>query len=207
MEVFSCRHKYLSLQLMNKKNLYIIGGCNGAGKTTASYTVLPEILQCREFVNADEIAKGLSPFNPESVAIEAGKIMLSRIDELLSRDVTFSIETTLATKSYFNLVRKARNRGYFVHLIFFWLETPELAVRRVAERVSKGGHDIPLEVIHRRYVNGINNLFNIFMDEVDFWMIYDNSRNPRELVAKGGKDIETEIVSELMYSKIKDHVR
>ena len=82
------------------KNLYIISGCNGAGKTTASYTVLPEILDCKEFVNADEIARGLSPFNPESVAIEAGRLMLKRIDELLEKDATFSIETKLATKSY-----------------------------------------------------------------------------------------------------------
>ena len=93
------------------KNLYIISGCNGAAKTTASFTVLPEILQCKEFVNADEIAKGLSPFNPESVAIEAGRLMLQRIDELLERDETFSIETTLATKSYINLVRRAQAKG------------------------------------------------------------------------------------------------
>ena len=101
------------------KSLYIISGCNGAEKTTASYTVLPEILNCREFVNADEIAKGLSPFNPESVAIEAGRLMLRRIEELLNRNESFSIETTLSTKSYINLVRKAQEKGYHVHLIFF----------------------------------------------------------------------------------------
>ena len=90
------------------KNLYIVSGCNGAGKTTASYTVLPEILECREFVNADEIARGLSPFNAESVAIEAGRLMLQRIEELLKEDVTFAIETTLATRSYVNLVKRAQ---------------------------------------------------------------------------------------------------
>ncbi|MDE6688933.1 MAG: zeta toxin family protein, partial [Prevotella sp.] len=120
------------------KNLYIISGCNGAGKTTASYTVLPEILDCREFVNADEIARGLSPFNPESVAIEAGRLMLQRIEELLGKDVTFSIETTLATKSYINLVRNAQKQGYSVKLLFFWLRNPELAIQRVAERVENG---------------------------------------------------------------------
>ena len=124
------------------KNLYIISGCNGAGKTTASYTVLPEILDCREFVNADEIARGLSPFNPEGMAIEAGRLMLRRIEELLNRNETFSIETTLATKSYLNLVQRAQAKGYQVHLLFFWLRTPELAVLRVAERVQKGGHNI-----------------------------------------------------------------
>ena len=133
------------------KRLYIIGGCNGAGKTTASYTVLPDILQCREFVNADEIAHGLSPFNPGNVAIEAGRLMLRRIGELLGRDETFAIETTLATKSYINLVHQAQAKGYIVTLVFFWLRTPELALRRVAERVSNGGHDIPApttEVAH-----------------------------------------------------------
>ena len=125
------------------KNLYIISGCNGAGKTTASYTVLPEILDCREFVNADEIARGLSPFNPESVAIEAGRLMLQRIEDLLAKDETFSIETTLATKSYINLVRRAQAKGYQVNILFFWLRMPELAMQRVAERVANGGHNIP----------------------------------------------------------------
>ena len=188
------------------KNLYIISGCNGAGKTTASFTVLPEILQCKEFVNAYEIAKGLSPFNPESVAIEAGRLMLQRIEELLERGETFSIETTLATKSYVNLVRRAQAKGYRVHLIFFWLETPELAVQRVAERVSKGGHNIPTDVIHRRYAAGIRNLFKHFMAEVDLWMIYDNSRTPRVFVAKGGKVTNKEIVSETIYNKMNAYV-
>lgn len=189
------------------KNLYIISGCNGAGKTTASYTVLPQILECKEFVNADEIAKGLSPFNPESVAFEAGRLMLQRIDDLLESNVTFAIETTLATKSYVNLVRRAQSMGYFVHLIFFWLESPELAINRVAERVRKGGHNIPQDVIRRRYVAGIVNLFGRFMDEVDLWMIYDNSRTPRTFVAKGGKSLATSVESEMLFNKIKRYVR
>lgn len=119
------------------KNLDIISGCNGAGKTTASYTVLPEILDCKEFVNADEIARGLSPFNPESMAIEAGRLMLKRIEELLEKEETFSIETTLATKSYINLVHRAQAKGYTVSVLFFWLRTPDLAIQRVAERVHK----------------------------------------------------------------------
>lgn len=190
-----------------KRDLYIISGCNGAGKTTASYTVLPEILQCKEFINADEIAKGLSPFNPESVAIEAGRLMLQRIEYLLERNETFSIETTLATKTYINLVRRAQKKGYRVHLIFFWLETPELAIQRVAERVSKGGHNIPIDIITRRYVAGISNLFNLFMNEVDSWMIYDNSRSPRTFIAKGGRIAEFEVFSELVFNKIKSYVK
>ena len=150
---------------MENKHLYIISGCNGAGKTTASYTVLPEILNCKEFVNADEIARGLSPFNPESVAIEAGRFMLKRIDELLEKGETFSIETTLATKSYINLVRRAQINGYVVTLLFFWLNSPELAKLRVLERVANGGHNIPQDVISRRYGAGICNLFNLFMKD------------------------------------------
>lgn len=181
--------------------LYIIGGCNGAGKTTASYTVLPDILNCREFVNADEIAHGLSPFNPTDVAIEAGRLMLQRIEELLAREESFSIETTLATRSYINLVRRAHAKGYRVTLLFFWL-----AIKRVAERVSKGGHDIPEDIIRRRYVSGIQNLFNLYVNEVDSWSIYDNSTTHRRNVAVGGKTIATVINNEEIYNQIINHV-
>ena len=189
------------------KNLYIISGCNGAGKTTASYTVLPDILDCREFVNADEIARGLSPFNPDSMALEAGRLMLRRIEELLSRDETFSIETTLATRSYLNLVQRAQKKGYTVRLLFFWLNSPELALQRVAERVAKGGHDIPKDVIRRRYVAGINNLFHLFINKVDYWDIYDNSTYPRRQIACGGKNAETIIIEESLYTQIQYYVK
>src|ERR1043165_1020823 len=128
-------------------NLYIIAGCNGAGKTTASVTIFPEILGCREFVNADNIAAGIPPFNVEGVAVEAGRIMLQRIGELLQMGSDFAIETTLATRSYVHLVRRAKELGYNVSLIYIWLNTPELALQRVAERVRKGGHNIPPEVV------------------------------------------------------------
>ena len=189
------------------KNLYIISGCNGAGKTTASYTVLPEILDCREFVNADEIARGLSPFNSESMAIEAGRLMLKRIEELLEKEETFSIETTLATKLYINLVRRAQAKGYSVKVLFFWLNSPELALQRVAERVAKGGHNIPEPVIRRRYVAGIRNFFRLFMSEVDYWDIYDNSRYPAIQVASGGKDEETIVKVDSVFIKMKSYVK
>lgn len=162
--------------------LYIIAGCNGAGKTTASMLVLPEIINCTEFVNADEIAKGLSPFNPESVAIEAGKLMLHRIDILLQRRCTFAIETTLATRSYKSLVRKAQSLGYKVTLLYFWLPSPQMAEMRVAQRVANGGHNIPQDVIHRRYYAGLRNLFELFVDIVDCWSMYDNSAAMRPIV-------------------------
>lgn len=189
------------------KNLYIISGCNGAGKTTASYTVLPEILDCKEFVNADEIAKGLSPFNPESVAIEAGRLMLQRIENLLEKGETYSIETTLATKSYINLVRRAQAKGYTVRLLFFWLNSPELALLRIAERVAKGGHNIPEPIVRRRYVAGIQNLFRLFMNEVDYWVIYDNSEYPAVQIATGGMNDQTTIILESTYKTIANYVK
>ena len=189
------------------KSLYIICGCNGAGKTTASYTVLPEILDCKEFVNADEIARGLSPFNPGSVEIESGRLMLQRIEELLARDATFSIETTLATKSYINLVKRAHKKGYSVKLVFFWLRTPDLAIRRVSERVQSGGHGIPVQTIKRRYVAGIKNLFLLFANEVDYWAIFDNSVNPRIKIASGGHGSDTKIEDETLYQEIRSYVK
>ena len=187
------------------KHLYIIAGCNGAGKTTASKTILPKSLLVKEFVNADEIAKGLSPFNPEGVAIEAGRLMLRRIDDLLEMGESFSIEITLATKSYINLVRKAREKGYVVHLLFFWLDSIELAKRRVADRVANGGHNIPLPVIERRYKAGLKNLFKIFMNEVDIWILFDNSLNRGERIAFGGRQLPAKIKDIVKFNKIKEY--
>lgn len=167
-------------------NLYIISGCNGAGKTTASFTVLPEMLNCREFVNADEIARGISPFKPESVAIQAGKIMLNRIDDLLLQKVDFAIETTLTTKSYLNTIKKAKALGYQVTLLFFWLNDVELAIERVKTRVLEGGHNIPEEVIRRRYAKGMQNLPQ-FIGHSDFWFVLNNSYEELCFIAEGNK--------------------
>ena len=191
---------------MTEKTLYIISGCNGAGKTTASITILPEILQCREFVNADEIAKGLSPFNPESVAIEAGRLMLQRIEVLIQGKESFAIETTLSTRSYAKLVAKAQRLGFRVQLLFFWLPSPEHAIERVAQRVKEGGHNIPVDVIRRRYQAGIENLFNIYLPIVDSWMLVENHSNPRVVIADGGFE-GTQIYSQTLFEKIKAYVK
>lgn len=159
---------------MQRPTLYIIAGCNGDGKTTASYSVLPDMHDCKEFVNADEIAKGLSPFNPESMTITAGRIMLQRIDSLIDKKATFAIETTLATRSYASLAKRAHKAGYQVVLLFFWLSSPEMAIERVAMRVREGGHSIPTDMIIRRYWLGLQNFFNIFAPIVDSWMFFDN---------------------------------
>ena len=189
--------------------LYIIAGCNGAGKTTASYTVLPEMLGCKEFVNADEIAKGLSPFNPESVAIEAGRLMLQRMDDLLSEGSDFAFETTLSTRSYVKFIERAQATGYFVTLLYFWLPTPEQAIERVATRVREGGHNIPSDVIRRRYANGIKNLTALYIPLCNYWAIYDNSSADEQIriIALGGKDITTHIEDTLSYKTIADYER
>ena len=183
-------------------NLYVISGCNGAGKTTASYSVLPDILNCKEFVNADEIAKGLSPFQPDKVAIDAGRIMLNRIKDLINQNVDFAFETTLATKSYVRLIREAQSKGYFVTLVFFWLNSPELAVERVRNRVISGGHNIPDDVIYRRYAAGINNLSKLYLPICDYWMIIDNSEPPFQIVAEGVKTENIEINDQIIYNQI-----
>lgn len=167
---------------MSNKKVYIIAGCNGAGKTTASFNILPAILHCKEYVNADEIARGISPFQPEKVAFEAGRIMLKRIDELLSSNEDFAFETTLATRSFHQLIDKAKKLGYSVSLIYFWLDSVELAEQRVKTRVEEGGHDIPKDVIKRRYYRGIENLFNLYHGLCDVVLIYDNSIKIPDLV-------------------------
>ena len=176
--------------------LYIIAGPNGAGKTTASFNVLPTLLNCREFVNADEIARGLSPFDVESVAIQAGKLMLERIEFLLKQGQTFAIETTLATTSYTNLVSRAQGLGYKVHLLFFWLSSPEVAYERVARRVEEGGHNIPRGVIERRYWRGLRNLFEKFMPIVDYWAIYDNNSSS-VLIASSSNNINNNTLNKI----------
>ena len=170
---------------MKEKNIYIIAGCNGAGKTTASFTILPEILDCNEFVNADEIAKGLSPFRPEKVAFEAGRIMLERIETLLKSNENFAFETTLATKIYKSKLENAILNGYNIKLLFFWLPSVEMAINRVAIRVSEGGHNIPTDVIERRYSRGIENLFKIYIPLCDEWAVFDNSDELPDLIARG----------------------
>lgn len=187
-----------------KHNLYIIAGCNGAGKTTASFTVLPEMLDCWEFVNADEIAAGLSPFNPEGVAIQAGRLMIDRIIHLLKEGETFAFETTLATRSYVKLIKQAQKRGYFVTLLFFSLASPEQAVKRVAKRVSLGGHNIPTDVIYRRYNNGLSNLFKLYMPICDYWALYDNSVCPTNKVAYGWKDNKITVLVPEIFNKFKN---
>jgi predicted ABC-type ATPase len=188
---------------VSNKNLYIIAGCNGAEKTTASFTILPEILGCKEFVNADEIAKGLSPFQPENVSFEAGRIMLKRIEEFLLQYSSFAFETTLFSKSYQLLVKRAKQLGYKITLLFFWLQTVELAKERVRTRVEEGGHNIPTDIIERRYKRGLTNLFQLYIDVVDVVLIYDNSFGKHHLIAQTNNDNNLEIIDDVLLNQLK----
>jgi predicted ABC-type ATPase len=185
--------------------LYIISGCNGAGKTTASYTILPEMLNCKEFVNADAIAAGLSPFQPEKVAFEAGRLMLKRIEYLISIKSDFAIETTLSTKSYAQTIKKCKESGYDTVLIYFWLNSTELAIKRVTERVKKGGHFIPGEVVIRRYKRGLENLNNIFISLSDYWFVVNNSDNSPVLIAEGHLNIDNYVYNSEIWEVIKSY--
>ena len=190
---------------LNPKSLYIIAGCNGAGKTTASMTILPEILTCKEFVNADEIARGISPFNPSAVAVSAGKVMMKRIDELLEHDETFAIETTLASKVFTKTIKIAQSKGYTVALLFFWLQSVELAKKRVEARVKSGGHNVKADVIERRYRSGIKNLFELYAPIVDVLNIYNNTEELELIAQKKSKTAELFIIDKSKYGQIGCH--
>mgnify|MGYP006299434289 FL=1 len=183
------------------KKIYIISGCNGAGKTTASYTILPDLLDCKEFVNADEIAKGLSPFDPEKASIQAGKLMLKKVYQLLDKNHDFAFETTLAAKSHRNIIEKAQIKGYKTILLFFYLRTSDLAVKRVETRVKEGGHDIPENTIRRRYEGGLKNFFTIYRFLVNEWMFIDNSGNPYEIIGESNQTL-TEIHNKKTWDKL-----
>ena len=168
--------------------LYILSGCNGSGKTTASYTLLPELLECSEFVNSDEFAKSLSPFDPSTASIAASRFMLTKIRYLLNRRADFSIETTLATRSLVGIIEEAKALDYHVTVLYLWLTTPELAIKRVADRVASGGHNIPEEVIRRRYRMGLRYFFDTYIPICDRWVLADNTQSPFVVVAEGNKN-------------------
>lgn len=169
---------------MSVKNIYVIAGCNGAGKTTAATTILPEVILCDEFVNADEIAKGISPFNPDSVSVEAGRLMSDRIDQLIRSGKNFAFETTLAGKTHLHRLKEAKRQGYKMILFFFWLRDQELAKERVRIRVLEGGHGLDPSIITRRYIKGIKNLFDYYLMAADSAFLIDNSAGNFDLLAQ-----------------------
>lgn len=163
----------------------LIAGPNGAGKSTSAPSLLSGQYDALEFVNADDIAKGLSAFHPERVAIPAGKILLRRFQELAKSNESFAIETTLSGRGYARHIEALKRKGYRFELIFLWLPSEELAVARVAQRVALGGHKIPEDVIRRRYKAGLANFFEMYQPLADMWKFYDSSQTHHRLIAYG----------------------
>jgi predicted ABC-type ATPase len=181
----------------------LITGPNGAGKSTLAPVLLRDTVEIHNFVNADTIAAGLSAFEPETTALEAGRIMLCRLHELAQRNESFAFETTLATRSYAPWLSSLRMQGYRIHLFFLWLSDPELAVLRVQERVRLGGHGVPQEVIRRRYRAGLSNFFNLYRPVPDSWRYYDNSRTEHPLlVAAGLSDRDLTVYNQAVWERI-----
>lgn len=169
-----------------KPRAIILGGINGAGKTTASRALLADTLKVMSFVNADVIAQGLSGFSVEEVAIEAGRVMLERLRTLVERRADFAFETTLAARTYAKWLRDIVAAGYSTHLFYFWVRDAEFAVARVATRVRAGGHDIPPETVRQRYGRSIRNFFELYMPHLTTWKVYDNTDGDYRLIAEGG---------------------
>jgi predicted ABC-type ATPase len=183
-------------------SLYVIGGANGSGKTTVAMRMLPSFLECFEYVNADIIAAGLSPFNPETVAIEAGRIMLQRLRALSESGSDFAFETTLAARTFAAFISDCKAKDYMINIIYFWLQSPDLAVERVARRVASGGHSIPEEVIRRRYERGRRNFVSLYLPLSDSWMVLDNSSSSPIFVAQQPINQQPIIHEEEIWSQI-----
>lgn len=183
-------------------HVYVIGGPNGAGKTTLAETLLPDYLKVAEYVNADHIAGGLSAFNPEAVSLEAGRLMLKRIHELGEKGVDFAYETTLASRSFGGFLKGLKEKGYSVTLLYVWLRSPALAVRRVRSRVALGGHDVAREIVVRRYRRGLRNLNELYVALADSWFLYDNSGPRPVLVAERSAGTSTTVHIHEIYETI-----
>jgi predicted ABC-type ATPase len=192
----------------HRPKVYVIAGPNGSGKTTFVYKFLPDYAGCLNFVNADLISLGLSPFSPETVALRSGKLMLEQIRSLSERGVDFGFETTLAGKTYVNLLKGLKADGYEINLFFLWLRDVELAIERIAGRVRKGGHDVPGNVVRRRYARGIFNLFRVYRALLDTWTLLDNSTESPRIVAyedHGKLTIADDDLFETIMRSVKDH--
>lgn len=190
----------MSAKKESKKQIYILCGPNGAGKTTSAKYLLTKFLDINEFVNADEIARGLSPFNPRSVDYTASKLMLNRINDLVKQKKNFAFETTLSGKTYLKLIKNLQ-KTYSINLIFLYLDSPQEAKKRVAYRVKTGGHFISDDDIERRYYRGLDNLINAYLDVVDYAILIDSTSTERKIIAKKSQK-KVRILDQEIWDKI-----
>ena len=186
---------------MNKRNVYIVAGPNGSGKTTFAIEFLPEYASCKHFINADLIARGLSPFSPGAAAITAGKLVLEQIHQFANRGVDFAFETTLSGKLYVNLFKSLKKKGYKIHLFFLWIPEANLAVSRIQSRVAQGGHDVPTRDVLRRFDRSITNFFTLYQSLADSWMLFDNAGFIPVLIAQG-RNGKVNVINKNVYDTI-----
>ena len=186
-----------------RPSLIILAGPNGAGKSTVAPVLLHGALAVNEFVNADVIARGLSAFDPESVAIAAGRVMLARLHELADQRLSFAFETTLASRSFAPWLRNLKASGYEIHLLFLWLPSADFALDRVAERVRAGGHDVPAETVRRRYRAGLRNFFQLYEPLASSWRLYDGSGPEPRLVAARLEEQPARVYDERVWAAVK----
>ncbi len=186
------------------KHVYVVAGPNGSGKTTFAREFLPNYAKCPNFVNADLIAQGLSPFNPRAASIRAGRLVLSRIREFALAGDDFGFETTLSGKTHLSLFRRLEHHGYSVHIYFLWVPAPALSVMRIKNRVADGGHDVPVSDVGRRFDRSIHNFFGVYVNAATSWMLFDNSGLKPVLAAKGNKNgltVEDQAVYDVIVPK------
>ena len=183
-------------------DIVIIGGPNGAGKTTAAPQVVPQRLRIQEFVNADEIARGLSPFNPDGAALAAGRLMIERMRELVAKGESFAFETTCAGRAYAPWLRNCKAAGWRVTLLYLWLPSPQIAVARVDRRVRSGGHSIPTDVVIRRWRVGLLNMRFVYLPLANVALIYDNSDQQRTLIAEKKSDVALIVHAPALWNQI-----
>ena len=182
-------------------NVIVIGGPNGAGKSTFARKLFASTLRVQHFVNADTLARGLSEFHPDTMALKAGKVMLEHLHELAAARSDFAFETTLATRSFEPWLRQLKGEGYLVYLIYVWLPSAEAAITRVAHRVRSGGHHVPDETVRRRYGRSLENFFRMYQPLADSWKFYDNSDpDAPALVAEQAGTMEEVLDAELWRS-------
>lgn len=186
---------------MKNRNVYVIAGPNGSGKTTFAIKFLPEYARCPNFINSDLIAQGLSPFSPGAAAIKAGKLVLEQIHQFANRAVDFAFETTLSGKLYVRLFRSLKAKGYKIHLFFLWIPNPYLAISRIKGRVAQGGHNVPIQDVLRRFGRSVSNFFKLYQPLVDSWMLFNNA-GPNPILIAEKKNGKITIIDENLYNNI-----